>query len=350
MSAPRVLVVGPAWVGDMLLSQSLYKSLVARDPATHIAVLAPAWSRPLLARMPEVAEVVASPFGHGDLRLGERRSLGRSLRGRYDQALVLPRSLKAALAPWFARVPRRTGYRGEWRYGFINDMRPLDAAAMPRIVQRFVYLGMDAGAAPVRGETPPPALEIDPANRAACVARHGLDAAAPALALMPGAAFGRSKQWPPAHFAAAADRVAADGRQVWIFGSAADRDTGDAIAAAMRAPATNLCGRTSLEDVVDLLSLADGALSNDSGLMHVAAAVGCPVVAFYGATAPEYTPPMSSRARQLHRGLPCSPCWQGVCRYGHYRCMTEIKPAQAVAALAEIAPRAAAEKSEAEAE
>ncbi len=338
-AAKRVLVVGPAWIGDMVLAQSLYKSLKRRDAATEIDVVAPAWSAALLNRMPEVSRVVEMPAAHGELQLRVRYRLGKQLRARgYDRAIVLPRSLKAALLPWFAMAPVRTGFRGEMRYGLINDMRALDREAMPKIVTRFVFLGCPPGASPHGLDTPAPVLTVDAGNRDACLKRLGLEKRARLLALMPGAAFGRAKQWPCEHFADVARRYSGDGRQVWLFGGAADRALGERIveASGEASRVVNLCGRTTLEDAIDLMSLADLAVSNDSGLMHVAAAVGCPLVAVYGSSSPAYTPPMAARSKCLWRDLECSPCWDRTCRYGHYRCLTGITPDEVREAASEL--------------
>ena len=327
----RILVIGPAWVGDLVLTQSLYKSLKRRDAAAAIDVVAPAWSGALLRRMPEVSRVIEMPAGHGELKLRMRYRLGRELRAQgYQRAITLPRSLKSAVLPWFAAVPVRTGFRGEMRYGLINDMRPLNKEAMPRIVTRFVFLGQPPGTLSYDVDTPPPALTVDKKNRAACLEKIGLKKNGPLLALMPGAAFGPAKRWPPEHFAEVARRYADDGWQVWVFGSAADRAYGAQIETVART-AVNLCGRTTLEEAIDLLSLADLAVTNDSGLMHIAAAVGCPLVAIYGMSSPAYTPPMIARSKCLWRNLDCSPCWARTCRYGHYRCLNEISPAQVCA-------------------
>lgn len=346
-AAKRILVVGPAWIGDMVLAQSLYKSLKRRDAAVEIDVVAPAWSQALLKRMPEVSRAVEMPAGHGELKLGARRRLAGRLRERgYDQAIVLPRSWKAALLPWFAEVPVRTGFRGEMRYGLINDVRLLDKKAMPKIVSRFVFLGCPPDTPPGGElETPAPALRVDPGNRDACLRRLGLEADARVFALMPGAAFGRSKRWPPEYFAELARRCIGEGRRVWIFGSTADREIGERIKAASGSPgspgsagsaAVNLCGRTTLEEAVDLISLAEFAVSNDSGLMHVAAAVGRPLVAVYGATAPAYAPPMIAGSKRLWLNLECSPCWNRTCRYGHYRCLTGVSPDAVREAVREV--------------
>ncbi len=140
----KILVIGPSWVGDMMMSQSLYRTLKAEYPSAEIDVMAPAWCRPLLARMPEVNQALAMPLGHGALALGERRRLGHALRANgYDRAYVLPNSFKSALVPFFANVPQRTGWRGEMRYGLLNDLRVLDKAAFPLMVQRYVALAYD---------------------------------------------------------------------------------------------------------------------------------------------------------------------------------------------------------------
>ena len=320
----------------MVLAQSLYKSLKRHEDATKIDVVAPAWSKPLLDRMPEVSHVIKIPAGHGELELRPRYRLGKRLRSRnYDQAIVLPRSLKAALLPWFAHVPIRTGFLGEMRCGLINDVRPLDRQAMPKIITRFVFLGYPPGFHPRGVETPFPALVVNRGSRDVCLERLGLKKDARVLALMPGAAFGRSKQWPPEHFAEVARRHADEGWQVWILGSTADRALGERIVEVARV-AVNLCGRTTLENAIDLLSLVDLAVTNDSGLMHVAAAVRCPLVAMYGATSPAYTPPLDGRARYLWRNLECSPCWKSTCRYGHYRCLTGISPDEVCKAASEL--------------
>lgn len=326
--AGKILVVAPAWIGDMVLSQSLYKALGGRGDEVH--VLAPAWSHAVLARMPEVSKSFETPAGHGELKFGARRATAKILqRERYDRAIVLPRSFKAALIPYLARIPVRTGYCGEMRYGLLNDVRFLGRRPPARIVDRYVNLApprKQRGGRP-QFDAPAPALTIDEANARACVKTLGLALDSAVVAMMPGAAFGPSKQWPPDYFAEVAARFVRDGFQVWLLGSPADRDVGDKICAELGGAAHNLCGRTKLADVIDLLALADKAVTNDSGLMHIAAAVGCPVVAVYGATSVDYTPPMLAASKRMFHPLKCSPCWQKTCRYGHYKCLTEVKPA-----------------------
>lgn len=335
--ARRVLIAGPAWVGDMVMTQSLLIALKRRDPEAEIDVLAPAWSLPIIARMPEARRGIELPTTHGELGWGKRRRLGRELQSvGYDRAVVLPRSAKAALVPWFARIPVRTGYRGEFRYGLINDMRPLDKRVLTQTVQRFVALGLPADAA-LPPEVPYPRLTVDAGRQAALRHEHGLGADEALVALMPGAEYGPAKQWPVAHFGRLAERLANAGLRPVIFGSAGERDLGAAIAAYTPA-AANLCGATELVDVVDLLAGCRAAVSNDSGLMHVAAAVGVPLAALYGSSTPAYTPPLSGRAAVLYLGVACSPCFERVCPLGHTQCLTRIGVADVLAALAEDAP------------
>ncbi len=332
----RILVVGPSWVGDMVMAQSLFITLREREPQARIDVLAPAWSLPLLARMPEVERGIAMPLGHGEFGWGVRRTLGHSLRDAgYARAIVLPGSLKSALVPWFASIPQRTGFRGEMRYGLINDMRPLNKTQLPMTVQRFVSLGQpERQASEAAPNVPRPRLQTSPANLQRLLDVLQIDAARPAVAMMPGAEYGPAKQWPLAHFAALASDCVARGEQVWVLGSAKDAPAGEQIVRAAGPGVHNLCGRTELADAVDLIGAARAAVTNDSGLMHVAAAVGTPVVAIYGSSTPHHTPPLSDRATVLYLGLPCSPCFKRECPFGHTRCLQDIAPSQVGDALA----------------
>jgi heptosyltransferase-2 len=333
-SARQILIVGPSWVGDMVMAQSLFECLKTADPLVNIDVLAPGWSLPILDRMPQVRRGVVMPLGHGQLDLPTRWRLGRTLaKVGYDQAIVLPGSMKSALIPWFAGIAQRTGFRGEMRFGLLNDLRTLNAQRLPKTVQRFVALGLPADAAQPP-DTPAPRLRADRANFERLRKQFGLLPDRPSVALMPGAEYGPAKQWPVAHFGEAALRLVAQGFQIWVLGSNKDRAAGDRLAAQVGTGVFNLCGRTELADAVDLLAFASAAITNDSGLMHVAAALDTPQVAIYGSSTPHHTPPMSARAQTLHRGLACSPCFKRTCPLGHTRCLTEIRPEQVLAALA----------------
>mgnify|MGYP001818023502 FL=1 len=335
MTGP-VLVVGPAWVGDMVMAQSLYRTLAGRSPAPAVDVLAPGWSRPLLGRMPEVRNAVDMPLGHGEFGWARRRAIGRGLRSAgYAQAIVLPRSFKSALVPFHAGIPVRTGYRGEIRFWLLNDIRPLDKHRLPRTVDRYVALGHRPGA-PLPPPVPQPRLRIDEANQERLVAELDLGSGAPVLALMPGAEFGPAKCWPLEYFGTVAREALGCGWRVWILGSGKDRPAGDIVAAAGGSAVRNLCGRTRLEDAVDLLGLAEVAVTNDSGLMHVAAAVGCRVIAIYGSTTPEYTPPLTERKHVLWLRPDCGPCMQRTCPLGHLKCLRDLRPSQVTDILATL--------------
>lgn len=296
-----------------------------------IDVVGPPWSVPLVGRMPEVRRGIPLAVGHGELAVGARRALGRSLRGQgYDRAIVLPRSFKSALVPWFAGIPVRTGFAAELRGLLLNDARRLDRQVLDQTVKRFLALGVPAGA-PVPAP-PTPSLRVDEANRTALLARLGLGQR-PAIALMPGAAYGPAKQWPIGSFTALARALVERGFEAWILGSGGEQGLGEQIRSGAGAHVFNLCGRTSLEDTVDLLSATRAAVTNDSGLMHVAAAAGSQVVAIYGSSSPHFTPPLTPRKAILYLDLECSPCFRRECPLGHLNCLNHISPASVLAAM-----------------
>ena len=321
-----VLVIGPAWVGDMVMAQSLFMRLKARAPSPAVDVIAPGWSLPLLERMPEVREAIPLPVTHGELALSRRWRTGRRLRDRhYVQGIVLQRSAKAALPLLAAGIPRRTGYRGEYRYALLNDVRPLDRNRLYRTVDRFVALALPAAEESLP-EIPQPRLISPPegADEARQALGLGRDDT-PVLALCPGAEYGPAKRWPAEYFAEIARQQLTRGWRVWLFGSARDREVTGAIRK-LASGAVDLAGRTSLAQAIDLLGTSTAVISNDSGLMHVAAATGTPVVAVYGSSDPRYTPPLSADARILYLGLDCSPCFQRECPLGHLNCLRQLQP------------------------
>jgi len=321
-----------------VMAQSLFKTLAAARPEAPIDVLAPGWSLPVLARMAEVRRGIEIPAGHGQFALAARWRLGRALRGEgYARAIVLPRSLKSALVPRFAGIAERVGYRGELRYGLLNDIRQLDKSLLTQTVQRYTALGLPRDAA-----LPPairhPELRVDAQAQRQARQRLRLDDPRPAIGLMPGAEYGPAKQWPLDHYAELAAQLAREGRQLWVFGGARDRDAGERIAAGAKAAGIdgavrNLAGETSLAEAIDLIAACAAVVSNDSGLMHVAAAVARPLVAIYGSSTPDYTPPLSDRAEILYLGIDCSPCFARVCPLGHTRCLKDIAVADVRTAL-----------------
>ena len=329
----RILVVGPSWIGDTILAQPLFKLLHARHEPLALDVLAPPWTVPLIARMPEVRRAFGNRVRHGELGLAQQWSTARQLaREGYDQAIVLPNSFKSALVPWLAGISARTGYLGELRYGLLNDVRRVDKERHPQIAQRYAALALDCGES-LDAALPAPALRVDEPQRRATLARLGLDSDRPAAALCPGAEYGPAKRWPARHYAVLAQRLSALGHAVWLVGSASDAATGAEIARLAPGATRNLCGRTTLGEAVDVIASTRLVVSNDSGLMHVAAALGKPLVALYGSSSPAYTPPLSPRARILKLDLPCSPCFERECPLGHFKCMVELTPDRVLAEI-----------------
>jgi heptosyltransferase-2 len=324
----RILVVAPSWVGDAILAEPLLALL--REPYEEpvVDVLAPPWCAPVFGRMRGVRRLIETPFAHGRLDLAARRALARELAGaQYTRAIVLPNSWKSALVPFLARIPRRTGYVGELRYGLLNDARRLDARGLPRLVDRFAALVATPG---VLVPTPPaPVLVPDEANRGAALRALRLRTDRPVAILCPGAEYGPAKRWPPTHFADLAARLLADDRQVWLVGSPNDKLAASSVLQAAGEPGRrilDLTGRTDLGTAIDLMSLAAVVVSNDSGLMHAAAAVGAPVVALFGSSSAVYTPPLSPLAHVAKIDIACSPCFKRECPLGHFKCMRELSP------------------------
>ncbi len=328
LHAQQILVAGPAWVGDMVMAQSLFITLKQRPFPVEIDVLAPAWSNPVLARMPEVREAINLPVSHGEFGFFRRYQLGKSLRTKkYDQAIITPRSYKAALVPFFASAKQRTGYRGEMRYGVLNDIRLLDKNILKQTVQRYVALGLEQEfneAISQPPDIPFPKLLINENNLQRLLTKLDLNLDKPVVAFLPGAEYGEAKRWPVEHYAQLANNLGEQGLQVWILGS--EKDHTAAVAIAKGNTAVNLCGKTLLEDSIDLLSVCKSSVTNDSGLMHIAAAVNIPLVAIYGSSTPDYTPPLSNQVKIQYLGLECSPCFKRECPLGHTRCLKEIKP------------------------
>ena len=316
----RILVVAPNWIGDALMAQPLLARLREKRPDLRVDLLAPEWVAPVARRMPEVDEVIATPFRHGALNLRRRWQLGRRLRERrYRQAIVLPNSWKAALVPFFADIPLRSGYVGESRYGLLNLLYRRGDRAMREHYARLSEAPGTEPAAPL----PQPRLRVDAAQAAATRARFGLERAY--VVLCPGAEYGPAKRWP--YFAELAARLK---QPVVLLGSQNDVPAAGGIAG------RNLVGRTTLDEAIDIIAGAELVVSNDSGLMHIAAALGRPLIALFGSSSPEKTPPQPGRSRVLWLKPECSPCYERECPLGHFRCMRELNVDTVLAAAAEL--------------
>jgi len=332
----KILIIAPAWVGDAVMAQPLFMRLKQRFPEASIDAYAPPWVAAVLRRMPEINAVIDNPFGHGQLRFFDRINAAHELRARhYDQVIVLPNSLKSALIPFFARIPLRTGFVGEFRYGLLNDARPLDEAAYPLMVERFALLAESHGHALTR-PVPNPRLSTNEAQQAATLTKLGLTLTQPVIALCPGAEYGPAKRWPATHFASLAQTLQQRGNQVWLIGSNKDQAIGANIEQLSHQACRNLCGQTSLDEAVDLLGCATTVVTNDSGLMHVAAALNKPLVAIYGSSSPGFTPPLSDKARIVSLNLSCSPCFKRECPLGHLNCLMQLSPERLLAELEQL--------------
>ena len=313
----RLLVVAPNWIGDALMAQPLLARLRDKEPYVEIDLLAPEWVAPVARRMPQVSSVVVAPFRHGALQLHERWRLARTLRARgYRHAIVLPNSWKSALVPFLAGIGLRSGYLGEARYGLLNLVYRDAAATMAEHYVRLADAPGFASPEPLAAAQ----LSFDPAQVAAAQAKFGI--AGPYAVLCPGAEYGAAKRWP--HFAELASRMELP---VVLLGSRND------VPAAAGIPGKNLVGETTLDEAIDLIAGAASVVSNDSGLMHVAAALGRPLVALFGSSSPERTPPGSSAARVLWLRLECSPCYARECPLGHLHCLRGITVDQVLAEM-----------------
>ncbi|NOI30727.1 lipopolysaccharide heptosyltransferase II [Vibrio coralliilyticus] len=337
----KILIVGPSWVGDMVMSQSLYITLKDKYPDAQIDVLAPAWCKPILERMPEVGEAIEMPVGHGSFNLKARWRIGRSLKNRgYDHAYILPNSAKSALIPLFAGIKVRTGWKGEMRYGLLNDLRP-DKRVFQFMVERYVALAYSRNSmkeeVSIKHSCPFPKLEQDPASQKNTIEKLGLSRHQQVVGLCPGAEFGPAKRWPESKYAEVAKYVISKGGHIWMFGSQKDHEVTEGIRnllpASHRELCFNLAGKTSLNEAVDLLAACNTVVSNDSGLMHVSAAVGTEVIAIYGSSSPDYTPPLTKKLHIIHTDIDCRPCFKRECPLGHQECLTKLSPNQVIDAI-----------------
>ena len=322
----KILVIAPSWIGDGVMAQPLYRRLHEKHPNLELHVFAPKWTLPLLERMPEVAKTHFNPFEHGQLQLLSRYRIGRQLRSeQFNQVIVLPNSLKSALVPFFARIPLRTGYLGEARRGVLNDIRILEETVLPRMVDRFYAL-----AEPAQTKTtlsvPYPVLNINEQTQKETLEQLQLNLNQPIVAFCPGAEYGPAKRWPERHFATLAKQFNDEGFKVCLFGSANDLSVAKQINELSGNICINLCGKTTLAQAIDLLALTQIVICNDSGLMHVAAALKRPLVALYGSSSADFTPPLSDQAQIINLHLDCSPCFERVCPLGHTNCLNQLMP------------------------
>ncbi len=318
----------------MMMSHTLFQLLHQQNPECELHVLAPAWSEALLARMPEIKKRIVLPFGHGQLQLRKRYQFAKQLRAeKYDQVIVLPNSFKSALIPYWANIPKRTGWLGEYRFGLLNDARTLNKKLLLKMVERYAALAFSRETI-LPANLPMPKLVIQKENVDHALEKHQLVRPQQLiLALCPGAEFGSAKRWPTKYYAAVANQKLAEGWAVWIFGSPNDCAISDEIQRMTHQKCVNLTGKTTLSEAVDLLSLVNGVVANDSGLMHIAAALNCFVIALYGPTSPDFAPPLTDNAKILKTNLECQPCRQRECPLKHHHCMEWLRPEEVLSVI-----------------
>lgn len=327
----RSLVIAPQWIGDAVMSEPLLATLAARGETLTVAALP--WVSPVYAAMPQVSRVIDLPFAHGRLDWSARRRVARGMRGQFEAAYVLPNSIKSALIPFLAGIPRRVGYRGEGRVLLLNERLPNPAGRPPMVA----FYSALAGTAAPGGH---PRLRFDEATRSAAVTKAGLQSKG-YFAFAPGAEYGPAKCWPAEHYAELARGLhARHGLPIILLGSGKEAPLCERISAMAPGACLVLAGTTSLQDAMALIADSRGMVSNDSGLMHVAAAFGLPQVAVFGSTSPEHTPPLNAKAKVLwlkeELGLECMPCFERTCRFGHTRCLVEVKASRVEAALESV--------------
>lgn len=336
----NILIIGPSWVGDSVMAQSLYIQLKKEDPDCNIDVVSPPWTVSIMERMPQVSRNIVSPFLHGDIKLISRNRFGKSLKKfNYDRSIILTNSFKSALVPYFAKIPIRTGWLGEFRYGLLNDIRKLDPTKNHLMVEKFVSLSLQDNNYSLES-LDFPLLTIDLVNQKNVLSRLSIDSSLRSLAICPGAEFGPAKKWPPEYYAEVARAYIDRGWNILCLGSPNDQETGEKIESFHNLNKENkfynLIGKTSLNDAIDILGLCDRVVTNDSGLMHIAAAVGTPLVALYGPSSPAYTPPLTDNKKILRKMEGYEKKREGDLERGYHQSLLAIKPTEVINALEEL--------------
>ncbi len=336
----RILIIGPSWVGDSVMAQSLYILLKEEDPDCMIDVISPKWTLPVLERMPQISEKISSPFSHGEVKLRLRNKLGKSLKKlNYDRSIVLTNSFKSALIPFFAKIPVRTGWLGEMRYGLLNDIRKTGSNKNYLMVEKFASLSFAEGNFSLKNLSFP-SLNVDLVNQRENLTKFRIHTDLQSLAICPGAEFGPSKKWPAEYYAEVAKTYVEQGWNVFCLGSINDQETGKKIQTFHNLDQErnfhNLIGKTSLNDAVDLLAHCEKVVTNDSGLMHVSAAVGTSVVAVYGPSSPDYTPPLINKRKILRKTDGYDKTRVGNAPDGYHNSLLAIKPNEVIDALEEL--------------
>lgn len=333
----RTLVRVSNWLGDAVMNTAALSALKESDSGGHLAVLAIPWVADVFRCHPAVDEILLYDRTGKDAGLLGMRRVAQRLRSRdFDRAYVLPNSFSSALVPFLARIPKRIGYSGHRRRLLLTDVQPFPEDVVGQHQVRH-YLHLAGAEDPGRYE---PRVFVSPEEQEAAKKRlleSGLDPAEGVVGLSPGAAFGPAKRWLPERFAEAARDIQAErGCGIVIFGGNAEHEVGSQVAAGISGPSLDLTGKTKLRELIGLLSVCRLLVTNDSGTMHLAAALGVPVAAVFGSTDPEATGPIGEHVRVIRHPIECSPCFERTCPYGHYRCMKLVESSEVVEAALDL--------------
>ena len=339
----RILVRATNWLGDAVMSLPALRALRERFPQAQIAIQAMPWVADLYARETFLDEVVPYAARRGASDWGGKWRAARRLRaGRFDCAVLLPNSFDSALVVWLARIPRRIGYRRDGRGWLLTDAIPPPLPGEIPRHERFYYLELlrRSGILAAFPETGPLQLDGTAQARAAGERRFAeMGITGPVIGVSPGAAYGGAKRWPPDRFADAAAQVAGmTGGSVAVFGSRDERPVAELVVEGLRTRqigVRNFAGETALREFIDLAAACRLFLTNDSGAMHVASALGVPTVAVFGATDHEGTGPLGPLARVVREPVECSPCLLRECPIDH-RCMTRVSAERVAAEALEL--------------
>lgn len=337
-----ILIIAPNWIGDAVMTQPLLAKLKAQYPGSKIDVLASTWVAPIYRACTEVNDVIEAKFEHKQLQWGLRKWLAKDIKAKnYQACFVLPNSFKSALIPWLANIPFRIGYRGEFRYGLINiSLDNPSKINRPPMIEHYLALSKL-----LKDDEENSSSALTPTLTISTHAKQSVEKqlvesninTSSLFVFCPGAEYGPTKRWPADHFAKLANKLVEENAnaQIVLLGGQGDRDLAAEIilATGSNPNLNNWCGDTSLDEAIALISMAKAVVSNDSGLMHIAAALKTPQVAIFGSSDPAHTPPLSEKAKVIWLNLPCSPCHKKTCPLGHLRCLNDILPQQVLATL-----------------
>ncbi len=335
----RILIIAPSWLGDAAMSHSLIKNLSEKFKPVTIDVFVSEALRAIYEQMPEIRQIIANPLEHGELKFTTRWQIGQSLRSNnYDAAYVLPNSFKSALIPYFARIPKRIGYTGEARIGLLNQRIVLNKTRFPLLADQYLRLEKKENKNCIK-PSEYPQLNVEKSVSRHTLQKYSLENIKPYVCLCPGAEYGAAKRWPAKHFAELVNQISRYGIHPVILGSSKDKEIGGTIEKYSKSPITNLTSKTSLKEAIHIISGARCVVTNDSGLMHIAAALKTPLVALFGSSSPQYTPPLSQNSKIISLTMSCSPCFERTCPLGHTKCLTEIEPSTVMKELLKLAER-----------